>query len=115
MLRPSWALGHASAVVGAFEDDHASLGHRRLSIIDRDGGHQPMSNEDGTVHVVFNGEIYNHRELADVLRSRGHRLSSQCDTEVIAHLGDHSLSGGGQSIPSQQFGVLMVSLPAALQ
>lgn len=64
----------------------AALGARRLSIIDLEGGHQPVSNEDGTVWAAQNGEIYNYRELAAELRSRGHRLRTQSDTEVIAHL-----------------------------
>ncbi len=64
----------------------ASLTCRRLSIVDVADGHQPMSNEDGTVHVVFNGEIYNHPELREDLRKRGHRFQTRCDTEVIAHL-----------------------------
>lgn len=71
---------------GGYDDGIASLGHVRLSIIDLDDGHQPMSNEDGTVWVVFNGEIYNHRELADQLRGRGHQLRTRCDTEVLVHL-----------------------------
>lgn len=71
---------------GAFCDGRISLGHARLSIIDPDGGHQPVGNEDGSVQVVFNGEIYNHRELAAELRARGHRLRSRCDCEVIPHL-----------------------------
>jgi len=86
--------------VGCFSDAVASLGHTRLSVIDPQAGHQPMSNEDGTIQVVFNGEIYNYRELAAWLRSRGHRLTTRCDTEVIAHLyeerGDefvHDLNG----------------------
>ena len=64
----------------------AGLTCRRLSIVDVADGHQPMSNEDGTVHVVFNGEIYNHPELREDLRKRGHRFQTRCDTEVIAHL-----------------------------
>ncbi len=71
---------------GTFTDHCASLGHVRLSIIDVRGGHQPMSNEDGTIQVVCNGEIYNHRVLAGQLRSTGHRLRTRCDTEVIGHL-----------------------------
>ena len=61
------------------------LGHRRLSIIDLTGGHQPLSNEDGTVWVIFNGEIYNFRELVDELKGRGHQFRTHSDTEVIAH------------------------------
>ncbi len=64
----------------------AALGMRRLSIIDVAGGHQPMENEDGTVHVVFNGEIYNHHELHDRLVRRGHRLRTHSDTETLVHL-----------------------------
>jgi len=72
--------------VGSYHDAWASFGHARLSVIDPEGGRQPMANEDGTVQVVFNGEIFNHRELAESLRDRGHRLKTRCDTEVIAHL-----------------------------
>ncbi len=63
-----------------------ALGHRRLSIIDLGGGHQPLSNEDGTVWTVFNGEIYNYRELREDLIARGHRFATSSDTEVIVHL-----------------------------
>ena len=62
------------------------LGHRRLSIIDLNTGHQPLSNEDGTVWIVFNGEIYNYQELRPYLESKGHILRTQTDTEVILHL-----------------------------
>jgi asparagine synthase (glutamine-hydrolysing) len=66
---------------------HVALGHRRLSIVDVSHfGHQPMSNEDGSVWVSFNGEIYNHAELRAELQSRGHHYRSQCDTETIVHL-----------------------------
>src|SRR5438105_6900766 len=68
-------------------DDHAlGLGFRRLSIVDLDTGDQPMSNEDDTLWLVFNGEIYNHAEHRPVLESRGHRFRSRCDAEVIVHL-----------------------------
>jgi asparagine synthase (glutamine-hydrolysing) len=62
-----------------------ALGMRRLSIIDLFGGHQPIFNEDGSVAVVVNGEIYNFRELKDHLRHRGHTFSTHADSEVIAH------------------------------
>jgi len=62
------------------------LGHRRLSIIDLNTGHQPLSNEDGTVWIVFNGEIYNYQELRPYLANKGHVLKTQTDTEVIVHL-----------------------------
>ena len=62
------------------------LGHRRLSIIDLADGHQPMTNEDRTVWVVFNGEIYNFTDLHGFLESKGHRFQTRSDTEVIVHL-----------------------------
>jgi len=71
---------------GLFVKRGAGLGMRRLSIIDLAGGHQPVFNEDGTVWVVFNGEIYNFRELRRDLESKGHHFYTQSDTEVIVHL-----------------------------
>lgn len=62
------------------------LGHRRLSIIDVAGGRQPIFNEDGSIAVILNGEIYNYRELAELVEARGHRLRTQSDTETIVHL-----------------------------
>ena len=70
-------IGRASGV---------GLGHRRLSIIDLAGGDQPIGNEDGRVQVVFNGEIYNYRELKRELEGKGHRFSTNSDTEVLVHL-----------------------------
>jgi asparagine synthase (glutamine-hydrolysing) len=67
-------------------DRYAGLGHRRLSIIDLAASVQPMSNEDGTVWIVFNGEIYNFAELRSDLLARGHRFRTAGDTEVIIHL-----------------------------
>ena len=61
------------------------IGINRLAIVDIDGGKQPLSNEDGTLHVVFNGEIYNHTALREELVGRGHRFKTQADTEVILH------------------------------
>src|SRR5579863_4959877 len=63
-----------------------ALGIRRLSIIDLAGGHQPISNEDGSLWIVFNGEIYNYRQLQTELGSRGHRFRTGSDTETILHL-----------------------------
>ncbi|TML26511.1 MAG: asparagine synthase (glutamine-hydrolyzing) [Actinobacteria bacterium] len=71
---------------GAVVAGPVGLAARRLSIIDVAGGHQPIANEDGTVHVVQNGEIYNHRELRQELFARGHRFVTRCDTEVLVHL-----------------------------
>ncbi|MBY0246081.1 MAG: asparagine synthase (glutamine-hydrolyzing) [Nitrospiraceae bacterium] len=71
---------------GLFIDGPVGLGHRRLSIIDLGGGHQPMSNEDGSLRIVFNGEIYNYRSLREELKAKGHQFQSQSDTEVILHL-----------------------------
>src|SRR5271167_2432223 len=71
---------------GLYVADGAGLGMRRLSIIDLAGGHQPVFNEDRTVWVVFNGEIYNFRELRRELEQKGHRFHTHTDTEVIVHL-----------------------------
>ncbi|MDO8732889.1 MAG: asparagine synthase (glutamine-hydrolyzing) [Actinomycetota bacterium] len=71
---------------GYWHSDHASVGMRRLSIIDVAHGQQPYTNESGSIIVVFNGEIYNHAELRTRLEVRGHRLASMADGEVIAHL-----------------------------
>lgn len=71
---------------GHYERDGVGLGHRRLSIVDLAGGAQPMGNEDGAVQVVFNGEIYNHRELRPALEAKGHRFRTTSDTEVLVHL-----------------------------
>src|SRR6267154_4053301 len=71
---------------GVYLDKDVALGMRRLSIIDLSGGKQPISNEDGTIVIVFNGEIYNFQELREQLRSRGHSLRTASDTEVIVHL-----------------------------
>lgn len=71
---------------GRYSDDFVSLGMRRLSVIDLAGGRQPIWNEDRTVCVIFNGEIYNFEELRDQLVSKGHRFSTRSDTEVLVHL-----------------------------
>jgi asparagine synthase (glutamine-hydrolysing) len=70
---------------GYYVNGAIGLGHRRLSIIDLSTGDQPLGNEDGTVQVVFNGEIYNFAETRDVLIARGHRFRTRSDTEVIVH------------------------------
>lgn len=71
---------------GVFIKDGAGLGMRRLSIIDLAGGHQPIFNEDRTIWIVYNGEVYNFQELRPDLEARGHRFRTHSDTETIVHL-----------------------------
>ena len=71
---------------GIYTDGPCGIGMRRLSIIDLSTGHQPISNEDGSVWVVFNGEIYNYQELRQDLIARGHTFRTNSDTETIVHL-----------------------------
>ena len=71
---------------GVYLDGEVGLANRRLSIIDLPGGHQPLSNEDGSVWITFNGEIYNYKDLRSQLLSSGHRFRTASDTEVILHL-----------------------------
>ena len=70
---------------GHYIDGPVALGHRRLSIIDLEGGRQPMFNEDGSLAVVFNGEIYNFQPLREELIAAGHTFATRCDTEVLLH------------------------------
>ena len=83
-----------------------ALGMRRLSIIDVAGGSQPLYNEDRTIRVVFNGEIYNYRELRRSLEARGHRLLTQTDGEVIPHLWEEL----GPNFPSVLNGMFAIAL-----
>ena len=71
---------------GFYTDERVGLAHARLSIIDLEGGWQPIYNEDKTLAIIFNGEIFNYKELREVLEKRGHRFSTHSDTEVIIHL-----------------------------
>src|SRR5688500_11689523 len=73
---------------GVFETPWLALGHRRLAIIDRATGHQPMANAEGSTWLVFNGEIYNHRALRQELEGRGRRFRTASDTEAIIHAYD---------------------------
>jgi asparagine synthase (glutamine-hydrolysing) len=81
------ALAHRGPdAEGFWSEPGAGLVHRRLSIIDLAGGDQPIANEDGSLQVVFNGEIYNFHELRAGLEAKGHRFRTQSDTEVLVHL-----------------------------
>ena len=71
---------------GSYLDTHVALGHQRLRIIDLETGNQPLHNENGTVQVVFNGEIYNYRELRTDLQKKGHHFNTRTDGEILAHL-----------------------------
>jgi asparagine synthase (glutamine-hydrolysing) len=71
---------------GIYTDGSVGIGMRRLSIVDLTTGHQPLSNEDGTAWIVFNGEIYNHAALREKLQARGHQYRTHSDTETIIHL-----------------------------
>src|ERR687893_873623 len=70
---------------GAYLEGHVGLAMRRLAIIDLAGGQQPISNEDGSAWIVYNGEVYNFRELKKRLEDLGHRFRTDCDTEAIVH------------------------------
>lgn len=86
MERMATAIAHRGPDAGSyFETGRVSLGHRRLSIIDLETGHQPMANEDGTITAVYNGEIFNHASLRPALEAVGHRYATHCDTETILH------------------------------
>src|SRR3954465_7127762 len=71
---------------GTYTDGKCAMGMRRLSIIDLGGGKQPIANEDRRIWTVFNGEIYNYRELRDRLLARSHHFTTTSDTEVLVHL-----------------------------
>lgn len=70
---------------GAYIKDNAALGHRRLSIIDLETGRQPIYNEDNSIVIVYNGEIYNFREIKETLAGKGHAFKTHSDTEVVVH------------------------------
>jgi len=83
---------------GYYVSGQIGLGFRRLSIIDLAGGHQPLSNEDGTIWIVFNGEIYNFQELREGLLKKGHKFRTKTDTEVIVHLYEEYGEAGIESL-----------------
>ncbi len=94
LARMTDALAHRGPDdCGYFHDQRCSLGHRRLAIIDLDGGRQPLENEDRSIVVVANGEIYNHRALRAELAARGHRFRTKSDCEVLVHLWEEHGSG----------------------
>jgi asparagine synthase (glutamine-hydrolysing) len=81
------AIGHRGPEsIGTYESDHASLGHARLAIVDLAGGQQPIPNEDESVWIICNGEIYNYPQLRQRLIARGHSFRTHSDTEVVLHL-----------------------------
>jgi asparagine synthetase B (glutamine-hydrolysing) len=85
------AIRHRAPDDSGFHFDlQTALGHRRLSIIDVAGGRQPMSNEDGTLSIVYNGEVFNHSDLRPELERAGHRFQTHCDTEAILHAYEQS-------------------------
>jgi asparagine synthase (glutamine-hydrolysing) len=71
---------------GLFRAEGIGLGHRRLSIVDVSDGHQPMASDEGALHLVYNGEVYNHLDLRSSLEARGHRYRTRCDTETVLRL-----------------------------
>lgn len=86
LTRMNDALAHRGPDdTGIYMNESIGLGHRRLSIIDIKSGHQPMSNEDGSLWITYNGEIYNFRELKSQLTKKGHNFKTNCDTEVVIH------------------------------
>src|SRR5512135_468020 len=93
-LDPGWIAAMTATLAprgpdgeGTWSAAGVALGHRRLAVIDlSDAAAQPLGNEDGSVQVVFNGEIYNFQELMKDLKRRGHRFQTRSDTEVIVHL-----------------------------
>ena len=91
---------------GFYDDDSIALAHRRLSIIDLEGGAQPMYNEDRSLVVVFNGEIYNYRELREELRGSGHDFSTESDTEVLLH----GYEEWGENLPTKLRGMFAFAL-----
>lgn len=89
-----------------WSEGDVALGMRRLAIVDVHGGTQPLRNEAGTVHVVFNGEIYNHEQLRVELQARGHRFRSRTDGEVIPHLYEEL----GPEFPGRLNGIFAIAL-----
>ena len=93
---------------GYYWDNFCSLalGHRRLSIIDIESGHQPMCNENESVWITFNGEIYNYLELKEYLISKGHIFKTKCDTEVLIH----GYEEFGEELPKKLNGIFAFAI-----
>ncbi len=91
---------------GTYLADGVALGARRLSIVDVEGGHQPVTSEDGSLWAVHNGELYNHLELRRGLEASGHRFRSRCDTEVLPHLYERD----GAAFPEHLRGMFAIAL-----
>ena len=86
LLRQTDSLAHRGPDAGGlWLDESVGLGHRRLSIIDLEGGLQPMWDSENRIGIVFNGEIYNYRELREILTKKGHKFQSDSDTETIIY------------------------------
>src|SRR5688572_22083636 len=86
LMRMAGALRHRGPdEFGLYRDSHVGLAHARLSIIDLETGQQPLANPDGSLWIVFNGEIFNYLELRSKLEALGHRFRTRSDTEVIIH------------------------------
>ncbi|MBI4600731.1 MAG: asparagine synthase (glutamine-hydrolyzing) [Planctomycetes bacterium] len=102
LARMTGALAHRGPDDEGFHrDGPVGLGHRRLSIIDLSGGAQPMSNEDGSVWISFNGEVFNHEDLRRELEAAGHRFKSRSDTEAIVHLYEEHGTGCAERLVGQ--------------
>ena len=91
---------------GTYVADGIALGARRLSVVDVEGGHQPFTNEDGSIWAVQNGELYNHNDVRGRLRGRGHRFRTRCDTEIIPHLYEDM----GTAFPDELRGMFGIAL-----
>lgn len=94
---------------GTYLDEGVALGVRRLSIVDTEGGHQPLANERGDVWAIQNGELYNHLEVRKRLRSSGHVFRTQCDTEILPHMYEQF----GERFPTELRGMFGLAVGTA--